>query len=282
VVRNYWHAIRFWRRNRARFGADPIAHSPIYGRGLPPPRRPMFLRRNLLGQLLRLAGENPFVFVLPLATAAVPPWGTQLSVWAVALTALAMIATVLPPLGAFGPGRTYLKTAVFPTAYTLAVEVGTPRGFRRPIGVATLAAVALSAIAIAVFYVYMRRQRTDRSADIPDGLAAAADHLAVQKEDGVFCLPYNYADFTSYRSGKKVLWGGHCGDLTRLEQVAPVITRPLPELFEDYGIHFVLLDAQYVTPDRLALDGRLALEGRWGTFELYSVRRVDGEILSPR
>jgi peptidoglycan biosynthesis protein MviN/MurJ (putative lipid II flippase) len=91
------------------------------------------------------------------------PWGPRLYAWALALVALAVVATLLPLLRAFGPGRTYMRAAVFPTAYVLAFGIGTPQGLLRPVGLATLESMALSLGAIGFFYAYTRSRDRDDS-----------------------------------------------------------------------------------------------------------------------
>jgi hypothetical protein len=274
IVRNYVEALGHWRRQRRWFGAHPIRDSPIYGTSSAD-ARPLVRSKALLPQLARLIGENPFILALPLAPRGLPPWGTRFYLWAVVLTGLAVVATVLPPLRAFGPGRTYLKTAVFPTAYTLAVAIGTPGGLARPVGIATIAGLIASVTAIAYFYAYIARQSTERTSSVPEGLAEATAALATRPRGGVLCLPYMYADYVCYNSRQPVLWGGHCGDLRRFEELAPVITRPLPSLLSEHAIRYLLVDRLYVSPVDLQLDGRVAARGRWASFELYEV--IPGE-----
>jgi hypothetical protein len=274
VLWNYFHAVAYWFRNRSLFGAHPILHSPIYGSAAfgRPAARPGFLGGSVAQELVRLFGENPFLLALPFAPAGVPPWGTRLYVWAVALAVLSVVATVLPPLRAFGPGRAYLKAGVFPTAYTLAVGIGTSRGLTFPLGQVTLMCLAVSVVAIAFFYVYTHRQTTERTASVPQGLALAVHHLANEAGDGVLCIPYSYADYTCYNSGKRVLWGGHCGSLRSIETLAPVISRRLSDLLEQYDVRYVLLDTAYAQPEQIGLVDLVELRGRFDTFDLYEFR----------
>lgn len=273
VVRNYLHAVGYWRRNRHVYGAHPVRHSPVYGSGARAPAVPEragFLGGSAAQQLLRLVGENPFLLALPLAPRGFAPWGPRLWVWAVTLGVLSVVATLLPPLRAFGPGRSYMKAGIFPTAYTLAFGIGSVRGLTNPVGIVTLLCLSFSLGAIWFFYAYVRGQETEQTASTPLALAEATAALAALPPGGVFVLPYMYADYVCYNSGKPVLWGGHCGDLSRFEAIAPVIRRPLPELFRAYGIHYVLLDTLFVVPHGLKLgEAGSELCGAYSSFEIY-------------
>jgi hypothetical protein len=262
VVGNYVSAVGYWYRNHKRYGAHPVNDSPVYGHAPRPRagRQPGFFGGSVPLQVLRLLGENPFLVALPFALPDPTPWGARLYIWSVAVAGLAVIAIVLPPLRAFGPGRSYMKAAIFPIAYTLAWSIGTPRGLLRPFGLLTLGCLALSLAAIAFHHVYQRRKVNELTTSIPPALAEAARILAGLPAGGVFVLPYMYADYICYRSGQPVLWGGHSGDLRRFEQVAPVITRPLPDLFRERSVRWVLLDTRFLRVEALRLDG---LGERW-------------------
>ena len=272
VVRNYLHAVAYWRRNRRQYGADPVRNSPLYGGASlsGPAHHSGFLGRTTLQLLARLLGESPFLIALPFVVYGNTAWGRRLYAWAVALVVLAIVATVVPPLRAFGPGRSYMKAAIFPTAFTLAYGIGGAGGLFRPLGILVLACLGVSLAAIFFFVVYVRRRPTEQTVSLPAGLMDAVSALRSSPRGSVFVLPYMYADFTCYRSGQPVVWGGHCGDLRRLEWVAPVIARPLPDLFRDLDVRYVLLDSRYARVSDLRLDEAVSALRSSDGFELYA------------
>lgn len=273
VVRNYVQAGEYWRRNRGRYGAHPVYDSPVYGDALScrasPPGVQGPLGRNVFQQLARLLGENPFILALPLAPYGPSAWSQRLAWWAIAVSSLAVLATLVPPLRVLGPGRSYMKAAAFPTAYTLAIGIDGVYGLSKPVGLAASAGLVLSIGAIGFFYRYTARRVTEHTSSSPVGLVAASHALKSLPDGGVLCLPYMYADYVCYNAGKPVLWGGHCGDLRAFEQIAPVIRVPLPKLFRKYGVKYVLLDTLYTCPEDIGLLGRLRPIGTWDTFELH-------------
>jgi hypothetical protein len=146
--------------------------------------------------------------------------------------------------------------------------VGTLAGFRRPLGIATLLCLALSLASIAFFWLHSRHGPTATSF-VPDGLRQAVSRLAELPGEGVLVLPDVYADYACYHSGKRVLWGGHSGDLTKWQEVKPVISRPVATLLHDYDVRYVLLDTRFSEAGQLGIGDRAVLIGSWGTFVLY-------------
>ncbi len=97
----------------------------------------------------------------------------------------------------------------------------------------------LSLGAIGFFYLYTRSRTTEMTATVPEPLNAAAEALRRLPGDGVLVLPFMYADYVAYASGKKVLWGGRCGDLRPLERVTRVLREPIAALLPSCSARYV-------------------------------------------
>lgn len=276
VFGNYLHAVRFWIRHRSEFGSHPILDSPVYGGprrgGLSRPKEPGFLGQGLAGQMLRLLGENPFLLALPLARPESGTWAMNLFVWAASLSLFAVISTIVWPLRAFGPGRNYMKSAIFPTAYVLAAAIGSPQGLLTPPGLATLASLGASAVSIAFFLTYMRRKRNELTAHVPAGLKALTSRLSDLPEGGVVCLPGGYSDYVTYQSRRPVLWGSHSGSLDRFELVSPVWRERVEVAARRFGVRYLIVERSYVDPVVLALDSKCALLGESDNFALFDLQ----------
>jgi hypothetical protein len=275
VFMNYVHAVRFWIRHRWLFGSHPILDSPVYGgpRKSPGerPAEPGFLGQGLGAQMLRLLGENPFLLALPFAAPALGGWVMHLFVWAASLSSFAVISTVIWPLRAFGPGRNYMKAAIFPTAYVLAAAIGSPSGFTRPAGLATLAALAASGVSVLFFVSYMGTKTNELNAHVPPGLRAITVLLKALPQGGVVCLPGGYSDYVTYQTERPVLWGSHSGSLQKFELVSPVWRERVEEAARRFGVRYLLVERSFVDSAVLALDAscvRIAQEGGFDLFDL--------------
>lgn len=275
VFANYRHAVDFWVRHRALFGSHPILDSPLYGgpraRSSARPRDMGFMGQGLGPQMLRLLGENPFLLALPLASPALGVWSGSLFIWAASLSTFAVIATLVWPLRAFGPGRNYMKSAIFPTAYVLAAAIGAPQGLLRPAGLATLAALGASLVSIVFFLGYMRGKQSELTAHVPRGLRSLTARLGSLPEGGVVCLPGGYSDFVSFQTERSVLWGSHSGSLKKFELVSPVWRERVEEAARKHGVRFLIVERAFVDPSRLALDQRCALIGEDEGFALFDL-----------
>lgn len=276
VFANYGHAVRFWIVHRALFGSHPILDSPIYGG----PRRstngrphePGFLGQGLGPQMLRLLGENPLLMALPFAQPSMNVWSMNLFVWAASLSSFAVISTLVWPLRAFGPGRNYMKSAIFPSAYVLAATIGAADGLLQPAGLATLAALGASALSVAFFLTYMSGKKNELTAHVPPGLRAVTERLAALPGGGVVCLPGGYSDYVTYQTKRDVLWGSHSGSLHRFELISPVWSERVEDAARRFGVRYLIVEQTYVDPALLNLDSGCAPIAHEQSFDLYDLQ----------
>ena len=275
VIMNHVHAARFWMRNVHLTRAHQVEDSPVLSRTNGAARtRSRGLYRGSLRSVLwlgaRLVGENPFILAMLVLQPPQEEWGGHMYWWAVAILAWAVATTFVPPLRILGPGFHYMKASVFPSAYALAVTVNIQEGlsFGRA---AVLVCLVASFAALAYFYRVMARRETEHTAHTPPDLAEAAAYLKTLPGTSVLVLPTMYADFVAYAANKAVVWGGHSGDLRKLEEFFPVIRRPLDYFFEKYRVDYLLLDLAYTTPGALQLEYGLELLAAFGPIAVYGV-----------
>jgi hypothetical protein len=276
VIMNHLHAARFWMRNVHLTRAHQIDDSPILGRQNGTPSAARGLYRSWPGLIMRILGENPFILAMLVSPVPSPIWGTHMYWWAVAILGWAVLTTLGGPLRILGPGFHYMKASVFPSAYALAVTVNIQEGAFSFVGLALLLSLIASFAALAYFYRVMNRRTTEHTAQTPPDLAEAATYLAGLPGQNVLVLPSMYADYVAYASGKRVLWGGHSGDLHKLEEFFPVVRKPLGYFVERYDLRYVVLDLGYAQPGRLGLDEALAPLERFGSISVYQVTATAG------
>ena len=275
VLMNHVHAARFWARNLRLTRAHQVNDSPVLGSTQTRSTSGLYAGtwRSRLALGIRVLGENPFILAMLFTPIPANIWAFHMYWWAVAILVWALLTTFGGPLRILGPGFHYMKASVFPSAYTLAVTVNIREG-----GLTAFDAMLLLSFlgcfgGLAYFYRVMDRRQTELTAQTPPDLAGATEYVRSLPEGGVLVLPNMYADFVAYNSAKPVLWGGHSGNLSRLEEFFPVIRKPLAYFFERYRIAYLLIDLRYTTPERLKIGEVTDLLEMFGSVSVYQVRR---------
>lgn len=280
VLQNHLFAARFWMRNVAFTRAHQVKDSPILGRA--EHVRPTGLYapawRSRMALVLRVLGENPFILAMLATPIPANIWAFHMYWWAVAILIWSVLTTFGGPLRILGPGFHYMKASVFPSAYTLAVTVNMREGGLTGFDVMLLISFLGSFGALAYFFRLMDMKQTEQTAQTPPDLARATEYLRGQPEGAVLVLPNMFADFVMYNSGRSVVWGGHSGNLARLEEFFPVIRRPLTYFFERYNVAYVVLDLQYTTLDQLEIGDATELLEQFGSIGVYVVRTRAGPL----
>ena len=274
VIRNHLYAARFWARNIRWTRAHQVHDSPLLGSKTQRGEAGLYAKgwRSQAALAIRVLGENPFILAMLVTPIPENVWAFHTYWWAVAILVWSLLTTFGGPLRILGPGFHYMKASVFPSAYTLAVTVNMREGGLTAFDAALLTSFLGAFAALAYFYRVMDRRQTELTAQTPPDLANAAAFLRELPTGNVLVLPNMYADFVAYNAEKPVLWGGHSGNLSRLEEFFPVIRQPLRYFFQRYTIAYVMLDLVYTTPERLQIGDTTELLEAFGSFGVYQVR----------
>jgi hypothetical protein len=280
VIENHLHAARFWLRNVQYTRAHQVEDSPVFREhsGTTAPGQGLYRSKRSLG--FRVFGENPFILAMLVTPIPQNTWAEHMYWWAVAIVVWSMLTTFGGPLRILGPGFHYMKTSVFPTAYTLAVTVNIQEGALSVVGLALLISVLASFAALAYFYRVMARRQTEHTAQTPPDLADATAFLKDLPGERVLVLPSMYADFVAYNATKRVVWGGHSGDLRKFEEFYPVLRKPLDYFVERYQVDYIVLDLAYVTPARIGLSGSIEAVSQFGPIAIYEPIRSPAALSS--
>jgi len=278
VIANHVHAARFWLRNVEYTRAHQIDDSPLFAARNHVAAAAQGLYRSPLTLGLRVLGENPFIVAMLVAPIPDNVWAVHMYWWAVAILVWSVLTTFGGPLRILGPGFHYMKTSVFPAAYTLAVTVNIQEGAVSFFGLALVISVIASFAALAYFYRVMARRETEHTAQTPPNLAEAAAYLRTLPGRNVLVLPSMYADFVSYGADKAVVWGGHSGDLRKFEEFYPVLRKPLRHFVDRYAVDYLVLDHAYVTPERLGITDAISPLDHFGPIAVYEFVRPPARL----
>ena len=258
VAKAHWDIVAFWHRNWRWIGSDWLRESPIYGDGVY--ERPEKLHRSGLRgriwQLYVLFGFNPAAWIACLLvydrlflSAPVLIYPTYLLVWLLLPCLFALLTTFVGPLKSLGAGYLYVYNTSLIAAlllsltfeYTRAPEFSTPF---------VLLALLLNIGGLVTYYV---RFYQDKRARVDTGLGVMLETLRGQPSGVVMCVPANWYEVVSYKTGHPVLWGGHGYGFTRLEPIWPRLMLPIRDVMASYDVRY-LLTMDRMLPDTFVAD----------------------------
>ena len=115
---------------------------------------------------------------------------------------------------------------------------------------------------------------------IDKDLEEITKYLKELPKDNVMCFPVSLAEFVTYITGKKVLWGGHSYGFKELEPFFPVLRKKIEYFIHNYDINYILVDNDYVKLEDFIEDKNLiGLSEERGRYKLYEIRNDCIEIL---
>jgi hypothetical protein len=258
VARAHWDIIAFWNRNWRWIGSDWLRESPIYGDGVY--ERPEKLHRSGLRgrawQLYVLFGFNPAAWIACLLvydrlfiSARILIYPTYLLVWLLLPCLFALLTTFVSPLKCLGAGYLYVYNTSLIAAlllsltfeYTRAPELSTPL---------VLLALLLNVGGLLTYYL---RFYQDKRARVDTGMSVMLETLRSKPSGVVICVPANWYEVVSYKTGHPVLWGGHGYGFSRLEPIWPRLLLPIRDVLKRYDVRY-LLTMERMLPDAFVAD----------------------------
>lgn len=273
VLRAHWDIVAFWNRNWRWIGADLLRESPIYGDGSY--ERPQKLHRSglrgRLWQLYVLFGFNPSAWIACLLVyerlAVQSPfliYPTYLLVWLLLPCLFALLTTFVPILRCLGAGYLYVYNTSFLAALLLSLTFQYTRDpqFSTPF---VVLAVLLNAGGLLTYYARFAR---DQRLRVDTGLSAMLDALCSQPRGLVMCIPANWYEVVSYKTGHPVMWGAHGYGFKRVEPVWPRLLMPIPEVVRRYGVRY-LLTMEGMLTERFVAELPAARKMTLGEYQLY-------------
>ena len=273
VLRAHWDIVAFWNRNWRWIGADLLRESQIYGDGSY--ERPQKLHRSGLRgrvwQLYVLFGFNPSAWIACLLVyerlAVQSPfliYPTYLLVWLLLPCLFALLTTFVPVLRCLGAGYLYVYNTSFLAALLLSLTFQYTRNprFSTPF---VILAVLLNAGGLLTYYARFARDQRQR---VDTGLSAIIDTLCAQPRGLVMCIPPNWNEVVSYKTGHPVMWGAHGYGFKRIEPLWPRLLLPIREIVRRYGVRYLLTMDGMLT-DRFIDELPAARKLTHGEYHLY-------------
>ncbi|MCK4526050.1 hypothetical protein KAW18_01660 [candidate division WOR-3 bacterium] len=282
ILRGHYDIVTFWKRNINYLRAHQINDSFLYKReekvaskvpiSLSPKIDRVFSDNPSLLKAVEIFARNPFVLV-------VFPFIFKLSdlglvekyfiILVLIVYGWIFVTTFIEPFRCLGEGFLYAYPVAFPIAY-LAGSLFV--SFKQIVSIPVLVIAILPSLLV-VYLSYKNIKNGKRMGLIDKDLEEITDYLKELPRDNVMCFPVALAEFVTYITGKKVLWGGHSSGFKELEVFFPILKEKVEYFIHNYGINYVLVDNDYVTiEDFMKNKNMISLIKQKGKYSLYEIR----------
>lgn len=270
VLKAHFDILAFWRRHIDEVRAHQVLESNVYR---DPNRKTdrLYLPgwRGAAKNVFHLFAHNPLALLLPLIVGG----GLDFfSGWVLSVIALMLLTTFFRPMVFLGEGFKYIKYLIFPQSLLLGIyvwSVQTPLW----VNVYIVAFLILSIGVMLFLHIYTTRKSLGKVSGIDDNLQKIIEIVKILPEERFLCLPIPIGEVLAYKTGKKVLSGGHGYGFNNLEGFFPVLQRPLKEFFEEYKIAYFLLDEEFVPATHFSLDDKVLVKlCESGKYSLFQVK----------
>ncbi|MEA2040398.1 MAG: hypothetical protein U9N82_11325 [Thermodesulfobacteriota bacterium] len=270
VLKAHFDILAFWRRHIDEVRAHQVFESHVYR---DPNRKTdrLYLPgwRGVSKKIINLLAHNPLILMLPLFVKAGPDF---FSGWLFAVIALILLTTFFSPMIFLGEGFKYIKYLAFPQSLFLGIYACSVKEILWANIV--IAAFGLLSLGVMVYlHIYTNRESLGKVSGVDNSLKEILEVVRQLPGEKFLCLPTPIGEVLAYKTGKKVLSGGHGYGFNNLEGFFPVLQRPLEGFFKEYGIAYFLLDEEFVPVSHFSMDDSVLLKlTSSGKYSLYQVK----------
>lgn len=269
VLKAHFDILAFWRRHIDEVRAHQVFESNVYR---DPNRKTdrIYLPgwRGVSKKIINLLAHNPLILILPLFAKAGPVF---FSGWLFAIIALILLTTFFRPMIFLGEGFKYMKYLAFPQSLFLGIWAYSVKEISWA-GMVVAAFLLLSLGVMLFLHIYTTRKSLGKVSGIDDNLQEIIEIVKTLPEERFLCLPIPIGEVLAYKTGKKVLSGGHGYGFNNLEGFFPVLQKPLKEFFKEYKIAYFLLDEEFVPGAHFSLDDKALVKlyssGKYSLFQV--------------
>lgn len=256
IIHAHYDIMRFWAKNWPILGAHPIKQSPIYGNN--EVKIQYFKENGIKGlfNIFRTLGHlNYWVIFIPLAIleySNILFFERFLLITVIGIYIWAMITWIFPKLRFLGLGQQYIKYAYVPNLILAAGMIAT---LNKPSYIAlAFICLVLTVRQYVMVTKEMRRADITQTGYLSQDLLQMIGHIKALKNPRLMCLPFHYADLIAYSARTPVLWGAHGYGFKNLQDVFPVILKPLKEVANQYSLTHLLIKKGYCEIDTLGFE----------------------------
>ncbi len=272
ILRGHIDNILFWVKNyHYRF-----AHQV---RGLVPPKKIDLVGKiyKLLGTFspVTLIGTNLWIIIpiallianyfhIPIASTSLyslnDPLMIKMSVWVIFFYLFSILVLTIKPLTPIGEGQRYMEMSIAPTAIISAIAFfalsGSPY---KNIAIPGYIVIFITNIALTIF-LQIKGIIADKNRTMTKDMNQVFKLLnKLKPQPRILCIPHQITTMVLYNTRAKVMVEIQAGHLGRINDIFPIIKKPIRELAKKYNLNILVLKKDYANSKELNLNSKSLL-----------------------
>lgn len=259
IIMAHWDIVKFWFRNWSLLGAHVVYQSKPY---LDEKIQCQYYKqqslREVVAQLKNLVHSNYWVLFLAPALLNFKNISGIFQYTTILLASIltwAILTTFVPLFRCFGLGIQYMKYSNAPS-YVLASGILYLEPNR-----ANMILMAVCLILSLRSYYYncktLRPTKSGYSGAFDSDMKEVILNIRSIPSIKLFCLPFHIADLVAYHAKRPVLWGTHGYGFKNVQEIFPVLQKPINEIIKKHSVTHVLLEKNYCTLRDLVLSNNI-------------------------
>lgn len=206
-----------------------------------------------------------FKFHLPIEIPSVPyslrdPLMLMVYVWIFFFYIFSITVLSIKKLTPIGEGQRYMEMSLAPVAIISAIAffvfINTPY---RNLVILFYMAILLINLFLSIF-LQIKGIIEDKNRSMTKDMTDVFKYINKMYPKGrILCIPHQITTMIVYNTKAKVLVEIQAGDLRRVDDVFPVIKKPIKEIAKIYNLNLLVIKKDYIKPSELNLDMRSLL-----------------------
>ena len=281
ILRGHYDIVTFWKRNINYLRAHQIEDSHLYKKdkitaskvpiSLSPKIDRIFTECPWFLKAVEIFARNPFILIIFPLIFKLSDLGLVEKYFVTLVLIIygwIFVTTYITPFKCLGEGFLYTYPAAFPLSYLAGYLFVS---FKPNISIPILVIAIL--VSLFVFHLSFKNIKNGKRMGLIDNdLEEITKYLKELPKNNVMCFPVTLAEFVTYITGKKVLWGAHSYGFKELESFFPILRERIEYFIHNYNINYVLVDNDYVKLEDFMENKKIiSLLRERGKYMLYKI-----------
>lgn len=184
----------------------------------------------------------------------------KMSIWVIFFYFFSILVLTIKPLTPIGEGQRYMEMSIAPTAIIAAITFFALReNPYRNIIIPCYILIFATNIALTIF-LQIKGIIADKNRTLTKDMDQVFQLInKLKPQPRILCIPHQITTMVLYNTNAKVMVEIQAGHLGRIDDIFPILKKPIPELAKKYNLNILILKKDYANSKELNLSSKSLL-----------------------